>query len=154
MTKVRPFNTVEQAVKDAIDLLGIEMTADVAGRHPRTLYAWSDADDESRGIPVRSAMRIDLALISEGHAPLILPVYERAVLRDFAHAAMPVADRLLMHVRGIGEVIALYNSARDPKSPGGVIVTQVEQAQIERALAELMDCAKSLGRDFEAECGQ
>lgn len=154
MTKVRPFNTVEQAVKDAIDLLGVEAVADVAARQPRTVYAWADADDESRGIPVRSAMRIDAALIAEGHAPLILPVYERAVLKDFSHVAMPVADRLLMHVRGIGEVIALYNSARDPNSPGGATVTPIEQAQIERALATLMDCAICLGRDFEAECGR
>lgn len=63
MTKVRNVMTVEGAVGEAIKALGIEAVADVAARQPRTVYAWADADDESRGIPVRSAMRIDAALI-------------------------------------------------------------------------------------------
>lgn len=83
MIKIRPANSIEDAVTQACGLLGTETIAMALGaRFGRSYSAslvqkWSDADNDTHRIGLHHALAIDELLAKSGHAPVFADLFER-----------------------------------------------------------------------------
>lgn len=91
MTKIRSIDSVEDALMQAIGLLGLPRIIAVTGRKASQVKAWSDPDDGRRAIPLACALLIDRELKADGHEPLFLAWFETQ-MRGHAIAAGEAAE--------------------------------------------------------------
>jgi hypothetical protein len=146
MTKLRAANSIEDAVFQAIALLGMPRLTDITGKSPALIKAWSDPDDDQRSIPLRACAAIDRELAREGHEPLFVRWLQQAVAvapramaasedpRDAAVRVVTTAARALEETQA-----ALANGALDPterlRLKREIVTLRKRLAAFERSLA-------------------
>lgn len=73
MTKLRTPDSIEDAMMQAIALLGLTRICEITGRKPSQVKAWSNPDDDLRNVPLLACGAIDRELQAEGHERVFTP---------------------------------------------------------------------------------
>jgi len=75
MTKLRAPNSIEDAVFQAVALLGEEAVGKAAGVSASLVRKWSDPDDQAHRIGGHQMLAIDKALRAEHHSPVFAALF-------------------------------------------------------------------------------
>lgn len=142
MTKARKPLTFALAITTAIDLIGWDVAARVAGRAQRSVRHWADPD---RGVMpnLAQALAIDRAYMAAGgDAPPLLGSYVRQLdieLSNVAGCRIAAAADIAAVARESGDALAAAIQAIQPDATPAMIyraIAEVEEAQ--PLLARLM----------------
>lgn len=124
MTKLRAPDSIEDAVTQAIGLLGAETIA-MALSSPtgRTVSAsllrkWADPDNGANRIDGQMMTAIELLLIKTGHEPVFGPLFER--LRPLGPALGAPVDPVATAVQATINAAELLRGVRDAVRDGGL----------------------------------
>ena len=99
MTKLRAPESIEDAVFQAVALLGEPLIEAAAGVSASLVRKWSDPDDQAHRIGLHQALAIDEALVRAGHAPVFGALFDRTARGELqGEDGNPVAAALRMTV--------------------------------------------------------
>jgi len=145
MTKRRAPDSIEDAVTQALAILGDAGASAATGKSARLVRQWGDPDADAHQIQHQQALRLDLACIAEGEAPPFHTHFAEQIRRatQKAGGTLHPVERLAEVMAEVGDVAAAVRAGLLPSSPGGSRFTHDEAATLRRELAELravLDC--------------
>lgn len=142
--------TIEDAVTQAIGILGDDGVEAATGKSSRLVRYWGEPDDDTHHIPLHQAFRLDAAcLLADGFAP-IAAWYRASLLGASRMQTGEPLLRLAAVAAEMGDVARAVHEARSTGSLGGAAITRVEAAGILRQSAELRDALDRLDADVSA----
>ncbi len=140
MTKLREPESIEDAVFQAVALLGEEPVAKASDVSASLVRKWSDPDDPAHRIGLHQALAIDKALIDAGHAPVFRALFE-ALMPVEATAAEPIEPvRIAMRITADASVLMTSVDAAmvDKKITAGELVRiHAETSRLQKSIAKL-----------------
>lgn len=137
MTKRRPPLSVEDAVMQAMAVLGVEAAASLIGVHGRELRHWSDPDSDRRPIPLSWAAALDVACMAAGEAPPLFRAYRHLLASgDKRRGGVAPSAALGLVMVELGDVARALAAAKAADGPAGGVITAAEAAIILREIDE------------------
>lgn len=136
MTKRRAPLSVEDAVMQAIGLLGIADAALAIGVYERELRFWSDPDSDRRPIPLPWAAKLDLACMAAGEAPPLFRAYRALLAAGSRRQGGDPAVALGLVMMEVGDVARALATAAAPEGAAGTVWTAAEAAAVLREVDE------------------
>jgi len=139
MTKLRAPESIEDAVHQAIALLGEQQISTAAGVSISLIRRWADPDDQGRRIGLHQALAIDGALVQQDHAPVFGALFEALAAPPAEEAADPVAAAVRMTVEA-SEVMDWVDRcmADGVLQPHELITIRAKVAGLRKRIAKLL----------------
>ena len=138
--KLRAPDTIEDAIVQAVALLGKEAIAAPLDVSPPLITKWSDHDDTAHRIGGHHMLAIDRLLIEAGHVPAFLTLFESQ--RPAPVVCNEKADPVQLAMRATTDVAVLMDdtakaAARGEISPASAILLRNEIARVQTDLGKL-----------------
>lgn len=130
--KLREVGTIPAALKDSIDILGVEAVAAILGCSAAHAYRLSDPDYEGQALSFEKASDLDVACRKEsGKAPFkTLLERKHSYYGTGPDAPQDLETALLSTNAAIGQLNASILEARRPGSESGYRLSRNERAAI------------------------
>lgn len=154
MTKLRRPGTTQYAVHLICQRLGAERAAQLCGAAPRTLYKWSDPDEQSSP-PIAQAIMLDRAYAAAGGASLpLFDLYRGAVAVEVAEldaCRLALTDDLAETAREFGDVVESTMRAAQPNATPRDVLTAMQETEELRTATDTV--LRRLGSIFRRGAG-
>tara|TARA_E500000178_G_C16919159_1_gene706348 strand:+ start:583 stop:1050 length:468 start_codon:yes stop_codon:yes gene_type:complete len=136
--KIRPFNSLEEALSYAVEQLGDEKISLVTGKSASYIRKCSDPDSD-QNLPFNLATKIDLECVINGKGTPLLNFFENHIEENTN------PEQIKDHLLGIlgqlshnsNRIVEKSIAALDENSPGGSKITQSELKEISYAIKKI-----------------
>lgn len=139
--------TLQFAIKDAIEKIGIDAVAVLTGLSKDTLYKATRANPERAvpDIPFSRIAAVCAALLRAGHSEAFSALLTKAVSE-----ADEIRFAVLDMAAVMGDIAERTREATCKHSPGGSAITLSEAAKIAASVADMMQAAQTVIVSLEA----
>jgi hypothetical protein len=140
MTKLRLPESIEDAVFQAVALLGEDPVAHASDVSASLVRKWSDPDDKAHRIGLHQALAIDEALVKAGHSPVFGALFETLVPAEAAPVEPVEPVRIAMRITADASLLMTSVDAAmaDKKlTPAEVVKLRAETGRLQKSIARL-----------------
>ena len=142
MAKIRKAASIESGIMQVLKILSEDEIFQAIGKKSSYLRKCSNPDLQQQ-IDHNDSIKLDLACIEKGKAPPLYDAHEYIVVNEFEnlseHKKNDIDEMLVKSTILHGKLTEAVKLAEDPKSDGGIEISQLEKKEIMEAIKNLED---------------